>query len=350
VNPHLEKFSEQNLSRRDVCVVMPKPKVFVSRKLPEPALSQLLQACDADVWQGELPPDRETLLNKVTSIDGLLCLLTDSVDGGVMDAASPQLKVISNCAVGVDNIDLAAATERGIPVGNTPGILTETTADFAFALLMVAARRVVEADRFVREGRWQTWGLTLLLGQDISGATLGIIGYGRIGRAVARRASGFGMRILIYDPEYVPEPDSDGIAVEAVDLPTLLAESDFVSLHTPLTADTHHLIGAEELALVKPTAILINTARGPVVDPDALYRALTTKQLGGAALDVTEPEPISPDDPLLTLPNVVVAPHIASASHATRGKMAQMAVDNLLAGLRGERLPNCVNPEVYGDA
>lgn len=331
-------------------MTMSKHKVFISRKLPEPALSQLVQTVDAEVWQDELPPDRQTLLDKVAGADGLLCLLTDPIGGSLMDAAGPQLKVISNCAVGVDNIDLAAATSRGIPVGNTPGILTETTADFAFALLMSAARRVVEADRYVHGNKWQTWSLTLLLGQDIAGATLGIIGYGRIGQAVARRATGFGMRILIHDPMYKPQPDPTGVAVEVVDLSTLLTESDFISLHTPLTFETRHLIGAEELAQMKPTAILINTARGPVVDPEALFQALAAKKLGGAALDVTEPEPIASDDPLLTLPNVLVSPHIASASHATRGKMAQMAVDNLLAGLRGERLPNCVNPEVYEDA
>lgn len=322
-----------------------KPKVFVSRRLPEPALTRLHSACDAEVWPHEMPPDRETLFRKVAGVDGLLCLLTDPVGGELIDAAGDQLKVISNCAVGVDNIDLAAATARGIPVGNTPGILTETTADFAFALMMAAARRVVEADRYVREGNWQTWGLTVLLGQDIGGATLGIVGYGRIGQAVARRASGFGMRILVYSPTY--QPDSTDPAVEQVGLPTLLADSDFISLHVPLTEETYHLIGAEELAMMKETAILINTARGPVVDPGALYRVLVENRLGGAALDVTEPEPISPDDPLLSLPNVVVAPHIASASRATRGKMAEMAVDNLLAGLNDQRLPNCVNPEVY---
>ena len=324
-------------------------KVFVSRMLPQPALSRVKQACRADVWPHELPPDKDTLLKKIQGIDGLLCLLTDPIDASLLDAAGKQLKVISNCAVGVDNIDLTAATSRGIPVGNTPGILTETTADFAFALLMASARRVVEADAYVRQGSWQTWGLTLLMGQDIAGASLGIVGYGRIGRALARRASGFGMRILIHDPSNVPGFAGSRPAVEAVDLPTLLAESDFVSLHLPLTSETRHLIGAEEMALMKPTAILINTARGPVVDQMALFEALTSNQLGGAALDVTDPEPISPDDPLLSLPNVILAPHIASASHATRGKMAQMAVDNLLAGLRGERLPNCVNPEVYGE-
>ena len=322
---------------------MSRYSVFITRRLPEPALTRLLDAVDAEVWPDELPPDRTTLLEKVSGQDGLLCLLTDPVDGKLMDAAGSQLKVISNCAVGVDNIDLQAATRRGIPVGNTPGILTETTADFAFALLMAAARNVVQGDAYVRAGRWQTWGLTLLLGHDIYGAALGIVGFGRIGQAVARRAAGFGMRIMVNDPSYQSKDDS----VEKVDLPTLLAESDFISLHTPLTKNTHHLIGVAEFAQMKPNTILVNTARGPVIDPDALYEALNSKQIAGAALDVTEPEPLPADHPLLNLDNLIITPHIASASRATRGKMADMAVDNLLAGLNGERLPNCVNPAVY---
>jgi glyoxylate reductase len=324
-----------------------KAKVFVSRLLPEPALSNVQQACQAEIWSGELPPDKDTLMKKVKGIDGLLCLLTDLVDTDLMDAAGAQLKVISNCAVGVDNIDLGAATARGIPVGNTPGILTETTADFAFALLMAKARRVVEADSYVRSGSWQTWGLTVLLGEDIYGAVLGIVGYGRIGQALARRASGFGMRILVHDQAFTPTSNPNAPQVESVDLPTLLAESDYISLHVPLTPETRHLIGAKELVQMKSSAILINTARGPVIDQEALYRALAADQIGGAALDVSDPEPISQNDPLLSLPNVLLAPHIASASHATRGKMGQMAVDNLLAGLHDKRLPNCVNPKVY---
>ncbi len=324
---------------------MSNPKIFVTRRLPEPAQSHLVEATDAEIWQEELPPSRKVLLEKVAGKDGLLCLLTDPVDAAVMDAAGEQLKVISNCAVGVDNIDLEAATHRGIPVGNTPGILTETTADFAFALLMAAARRVVEADRYVRAGKWKTWGLTTLLGQDIAGSTLGLVGFGRIGQAVARRAAGFGMRVLYADPGHKPAADSP--PAQKVDLDTLLAESDFVSLHTPLTDSTYHLIGKDAFARMKPSAILINTARGGVVDPEALYTALSNGQIAAAALDVTEPEPVPPDDPLLTLDNLILAPHIASASRETRGKMAQMAVDNLLAGLAGEPLPNCVNPEVY---
>ncbi len=324
---------------------MTKPKVFVTRQLPEPALSTLLAACNAEVWPELLPPPKAIILDRIQSIDGLLCLLTDPIDAEVIAQASGRLKVISNCAVGVDNIDLVAATARGIPVGNTPGILTETTADFAFALLMALARRVAEADQYVRQGNWQTWGLTLLLGQDIAGATLGIIGFGRIGQAVARRARGFEMRVLFTDPHYTPGDDDP--PAEQVDLDTLLAESDFISLHTPLAKDTRHLINAKTLAKMKPTAFLINTSRGPVVDQQALYHALRDGQIAGAAMDVTDPEPVSPYDPLLELPNLLIAPHIASASHATRGKMAQMAVDNLLAGLEERLLPHCVNPQVY---
>jgi lactate dehydrogenase-like 2-hydroxyacid dehydrogenase len=275
-------------------------------------------------------------------------LLTDSIDAVVMDRAGPGLKVISNCAVGFDNIDVAEATRRGIPVGNTPGVLTETTADFAFALLMAAARRIPEGERFVRAGKWRTWGLTQLLGQDIHGATLGIIGFGRIGQAVARRARGFDMRVLYYDPFHADDFQTTEMGVQRVDLDTLLRQSDFISLHVPLNEHTYHMIDAEALAKMKPTAILINTARGPVVDPQALYQALKSGQIAAAALDVTEPEPLPPEHPLLSLENLIVTPHIASASVETRSKMIQMALENLRAGLQGQRLPNCVNPQVYG--
>ncbi len=321
-----------------------KPKVYVTRKVPEVGLEKVQQACDAEVWEGELPVPRKVLLEKVADIEGLYCLLTDRVDDVLLDAA-PNLKVISNYAVGYNNIDVDACTARQIPVGNTPGVLTDTTADFAFTLLTAAARRVVEGVHYVVEGKWKTWGPKLLLGQDLHGATLGIVGFGRIGQAMAKRASGFDMRVIYHDP-YVDQPPA-GIEAEPVDLETLLAMSDFVSVHVPLTDDTYHMLGAEELAQMKPTAILVNTARGPVVDPDALLRALQEQKLAVAALDVTEPEPIPADHPLLTLPNCIITPHIASGSIATRGKMATIAADNLLAGLRGERLPHCVNPEVY---
>jgi lactate dehydrogenase-like 2-hydroxyacid dehydrogenase len=251
---------------------------------------------------------------------------------------------VSNYAVGYNNIDVAACTARGIPVGNTPGVLTDTTADFAFALLMAAARRVAEGSRYVMDGRWQTWGPKLLLGVDIAGATLGIVGFGRIGRAVARRARGFDMRVLYADPYAV---DVDPELAEPVDLDTLLRESDFVSVHVPLTDDTRYLIDGAALAKMKRHAVLVNTARGPVVDPSALYDALSEGRIAAAGLDVTDPEPIPADHRLLSLPNCLITPHIASASITTRNKMAIIAAQNLLAGLAGRPLPHCVNPEVY---
>jgi glyoxylate reductase len=278
-------------------------------------------------------------------MDGLLCLLTDKIDGEVMDEAGPQLKVISNHAVGFDNIDVPAATARNIPVGNTPDVLTDATADFAFALMMAVARRIPEAERYVHAGKWKTWGPMLLLGADLKGATLGLIGFGRIGKAMARRAMGFDMRVFYYDPnEKKPARD---LKATRVDFETLLEESDFISLHTPLTPDTRHLIDWEALSKMKPNAVLINTSRGPVVDQDALYEALKEHRIFGAGLDVTDPEPLPMDSPLLTLDNIVIAPHIASASKTSREKMSWMAAQNLVAGLKGERLPNCVNPQVY---
>ena len=325
---------------------MAKPKVFVTREIPEEGLALLRQTCDVDVWTGELPPPREILLERVRGVDGFLSLLTTTIDAEVMDAAGPNLKVISNYAVGFDNIDVKEATRRRIPVANTPGVLTDTTADLAFALLMAAARRVVEGDKYVRAGRWKTWEPMLLLGQDIAGATLGIIGFGRIGYAVARRGRGFDMRVIYYDPYCRVDARADEIGAECVDFDTLLGESDFVSLHVPLTEDTRHMIDAGALAKMKRTAILINTARGPVVDSGALYQALKEGTIAYAALDVTEPEPIPADSPLLTLDNVIVVPHIGSASVVTRGRMARMAAEHLLAGLRGEAPAHCANPEV----
>lgn len=327
---------------------MAKPKVFVTRRIPERGLSLLAVFSDADVWTEELPPSREMLLERIPGIDGLLCLLTDRIDGEIMDAAGPSLKAISNYAVGVDNIDISAATQRGIPVGNTPDILTDATADFAFALLMTAARRVVEGDRFVRAGHWHTWGPSLLLGPDVTGGTLGIIGFGRIGQAVAKRAIGFGMRVVYYDPAGPEASPSPSISAEFVDLDILLRQADFVTIHTPLTPETYHLIGQEALSKMKPTAVLINTARGPVVDPVALYEALKMGKIACAALDVTEPEPIALDSPLLELDNLIITPHMASASYETRNRMAWMAAQNLIAGLNGEKMPHCVNPEVFG--
>jgi glyoxylate reductase len=304
------------------------------------------EVADAEVWQDELPPPHEVLLEKVKGLDGLVCLLTDKIDGHLMDTAGKSLKVISQMAVGFDNIDIPAATERGLPVGHTPGVLTDTTADFAFTLLMSAGRRVVEGERYVKAKKWKTWGPTLLMGQDIHGATLGLIGFGRIGQAMAKRASGFDMRVLYYDP-YVDEEAGRAFGAESRSFDEVLAEADFLSLHVLLSQETHHLISERELKLMKSTCILINSARGPVVDPKALYNALKDGEIGYAALDVTVPEPIPIDDPLLTLDNCLIVPHIASSSIATRTKMATMSAANLAAGLKGEKLPNCVNPEVY---
>ncbi|MCE5323809.1 D-glycerate dehydrogenase [bacterium] len=323
---------------------MSKPKVFVTRVLPQSALDKIAEAADMEVWQDELPPPREVLMEKVKDLDGLLCLLTDKIDPELMDAAS-KVKVISNYAVGYDNIDIPAATVRGIPVGNTPGVLTETTADLAFTLLMSSARRIVEADKYTRAGKWKTWGPMLFLGRDIHHATLGIVGLGRIGYEMAKRGKGFDMDVIYFD-EYRNEQREKELGIKYVDLDTLLKESDFVSLHVPLMKSTHHLMGEREFKMMKPTAILINSSRGPVVDQKALYNALKNGEIAHAGIDVFDPEPIAKDDPLLTLDNITVVPHIASASVATRTKMAMMAADNLIAGITGKPLPNLVNSEV----
>jgi glyoxylate reductase len=324
-----------------------RPRVFVSRVIPDEGLARIREATDATVWDGELPPPRDELLRAIEGCDGVLTLLTDRVDDEFLDRAGPQLKVVSNFAVGFDNIDVAACTRRKVPVGNTPGVLTETTADLAWALLMAAARRLVEGDRYVRDGKWKTWGPMLLMGPDVHGATIGIVGFGRIGQAVARRAKGFGMRIVYHDLQRVPKSVEAEFDATFMTLEGLLHESDFVSLHTVLSPDTKGLINAERLGWMKPTAILVNTARGPVIDSMALVDALQRGTIAAAALDVTDPEPLPADHPLVLLDNCLVVPHIASASRATRGKMASMAAANLLAGLRGERLPTPVNPEVY---
>jgi len=325
-----------------------KPRVLVTRVIPKEGLDPVREACEVDLWDAELPPPRDELLRRVAGIDGLLSLLTDRVDDELLDAAGPQFKVVSNFAVGFDNIDLAACTRRGVPAGNTPGVLTETTADLAFALLMAAARRIPESVDYVRAGRWKTWGPMLLMGVDVHGATLGIVGFGRIGREMARRGRGFGMRIVYHDVHPATPEEEAELGARRVEMDELLRTSDFISLHVNLTDETHHLIDADALGAMKPTAVLVNTSRGPVVDPAALEVALRTGQIFAAGLDVTEPEPLPVEHPLVGLPNCVVVPHIASASKVTRGKMAAMAAANLLAGLRGERLPTCINPEVYG--
>lgn len=324
-----------------------RPRVLVTRRIPEAGLRLVLEQTRADLWEDELPPPREELLRRVAGVDGLLSLLTDRVDDELLDAAGPQLKVVSNFAVGFDNIDVPACSRRGIPVGNTPGVLTETTADLAFALLMAVARRLPEAYDYVRADRWQTWGPLLLLGRDVNGATLGIVGFGRIGREMAKRARGFGMRVLYYDVHPATQEEEAALGAESVAMDQLLAESDFVSLHTNLSPETQHLLDAAAFERMKRGAIVINTSRGPVIDHEALYDALKSGQLFGAGLDVTDPEPLRADHPLVSLPNCLVVPHIASASEATRDRMAEMAAANLLAGIRGERLPTPVDPAVY---
>jgi glyoxylate reductase len=322
------------------------PRVFVTRRIPQAGLDLIQDAASVEVWQDDLPPSHAVLSDKVKDADGLLCLLTDPVDATVLDSAAGRLKVISQMAVGVDNIDLTAATHRGIPVGYTPGVLTETTADFTWALIMAAARRVVEGDAYTRSGRWKTWDPMTLLGQDVAGATLGIIGFGRIGQAVARRAAGFGMRVLYHDRDRQPLAEKKlGVVYAALD--DLLRAADILTLHVSLNLTSHRLISAPQLAMMKRTAILVNTSRGPVVDEQALAQALQAKIISAAALDVTEREPIPPDSPLLKLDNLILTPHIASASVQTRTRMAVMAANNLIAGLRGERILHCANPKVY---
>jgi glyoxylate reductase len=305
-------------------------RVFVTRKLPGGALDRLAAGHDVDVWPDRLPPPREELLAGAPQLEGLLSLLTDRVDAELIEAA-PRLRAISNYAVGVDNVDVEAATARGIRVGNTPGVLTDTTADLALALMLGIARRLVDGDAYVRRGEWQTWEPEQVLGRDLHEATVGIVGYGRIGQAVARRLKGFDCTVL-------QTSHGGGIPFEE-----LLERSDFVSMHTPLTPETRGLIDERALRRMKPTAYLVNTARGPVVDTAALVDALHAGEIAGAALDVTEPEPLPADHPLLDAPNLLVLPHLGSATHATRQRMADMAVDNLLAGLRGERMPHQVN-------
>lgn len=320
-------------------------KVFITRRLPDIDLEQLHQIAEVETWVEKQPPPYSFLIEKVQQIDGLLCLLTDCIDKKLIESGQ-SLKVISQMAVGYDNIDIAAATANHIPVGNTPGVLTNATADLTWALLMAIARKIIEAEKFVKAGQWTTWEPTLLLGADLSGSTLGIVGLGRIGQAVARRARGFDLKILYYSRQRKKELEQS-LGVEYAELNTLFAHSDFISLHTSLSAETENLINDRSLQLMKSSAILINTARGAIVDQPALERALSTGQIAGAALDVVNPEPISIDSPLLKLDNVIITPHIGSASHQTRAKMAQMAVENLIAGLKAKKLPNCVNNEVY---
>ncbi|MFN3283069.1 MAG: glyoxylate reductase [Pseudothermotoga sp.] len=324
---------------------MIRPRVFVTSKIPEEGLKILYDNFHVEVsdYDGLIP--KEILVEKVKDIDALLCLLADVIDKEVMQAAGPRLKIIANYAVGYNNIDVEEATKRGIMVTNTPGVLTETTADLTWALMMAVARRIVEGDKFVRAGKFRGWEPMLLLGTDLYGATLGVIGFGRIGQAVARRAIGFKMKVLYYSRSRVSEEIERELNATYVDLNTLLKESDFITLHLPLTKQTHHLIGEDQFKLMKKGAYLINTARGPIVDEKALVKALKEKWITGAALDVFENEPqVEPE--LLELENVVLAPHIGSASHTTRTRMSIMAAENIVKALKGEIPPNLVNTEI----
>ena len=320
--------------------------VFVTRELPGPALERLRNSCDdLEVYRGEGAPSEQELLKGVEQREGILCLLSDTVGPRVMDRAGNRLKGIANYAVGYDIIDVEEATRRGIPVSNTPGVLTDTTADLAWALLFAAARRVAEADRFTRTGRWKGWSPTQMLGVDVSGATLGIVGTGRIGKAMARKSAGFGMNLLCFNRHDGPELERDYNA-KKTGLKDLLGSSDFVSLHVPLTEKTHHLVGVRELGWMKETAVLINTSRGAVIDEAALVEALKNGELFGAGLDVYEEEPeLSPG--LADLDNVVLTPHIGSASRSTRSEMALMAAEDLLRMLDGRPPEHGVNPQVF---
>jgi glyoxylate reductase len=323
------------------------PKVFVSRVIPDAGLRQIIDGCDAEVWQEPLPPPADVLRTKVAGCDGLVSLLTDRIDADLLDAA-PRLKVVSNFAVGFNNVDVPDCTARGIAVGNTPGVLTDATADMAFCLLIGAARRLVEGHQYTLSGRWKTWEPLGHLGQDLAGRTLGVVGMGRIGYALAKRCrGGWDMRVLYHDV-HRSEPAEHDLGARQVDLDTLLREADFVSLHTDLNDSTRRMIGAPQLAKMKRTAVLINTARGPLVDEQALADALRAGKIFGAGLDVTDPEPPLPGNPLRSLPNIIIAPHIASATVETRNRMADICAKNLLAGLRGEKLVAWVNPEVEG--
>jgi glyoxylate reductase len=322
-----------------------KPKVFVTRVIPDAGLKTIKEHCEADIWTDPLPPPRSVLLKKLAGCQGLLSLLTERIDAEAMDAG-PHLKVISNYAVGFNNIDVAAATERGIAVGNTPDVLTDATADMAVALLLAAARRIVEGHLYAQAGKWKTWEPLGHIGQDLIGRTLGIVGMGRIGVAVARRCrGGWGMRVIYHDVR-AHEAANRELEARQVDFDTLLAESDFISVHANLDDSTRGLFNAAAFAKMKPTAVFVNTARGPLMVQKDLVEALRRGTIFAAGLDVTDPEPPDTNDPLLTLPNCVVAPHIASATVKSRNGMAEIAADNLIAGLQDKPLRAWVNPEV----
>jgi len=324
-----------------------QPRVFVTRVIPAAGLDRIKQHCAAEVWADPSPPPAGLLRQKVADCDGLVSLLTDRIDAALLEAA-PRLRVVSNYAVGFNNIDVPAATARGIAVGNTPGVLTDATADMAFCLLLAAARRLVEGHRYTLAGKWKTWEPLGHLGQDLVGRTLGIVGMGRIGHALAKRChGGWDMNILYHDVRSNEEAEKE-VGARRVDLDTLLGASDFVSVHTDLNEKTRGLFGAEQFKKMKPTAVFVNTARGPLVDQKALCQALRSGTIFAAGLDVTDPEPPAADEPLLQLPNVILAPHIASATVGTRNAMAEICADNLIAGLNGQDLRCWVNPEVVG--
>jgi glyoxylate reductase len=317
------------------------PRVFVTRTVALEAIELLSKYAEVDTWEPIESIPREEFIRRIADVDGILQWGGDPIDGTAMDAA-PKLKVIANVSVGYNNIDVDAATQRGIRVSNTPGVVTGSTADLAFALMLAISRRLVEMTDIVKNGEWREFGPMEILGHDVHGKTLGIIGMGRIGAAVAQRARGFDMKVLYYNRHRRPDEAEYG-AEYVEDIPTLLGRSDIVSIHVPLNKETRHLIGAKELSFMKPTAILINTARGTVVDQKALYEVLKRKQILAAALDVTDPEPMSPDDPMLKLENVIVLPHIGTQTLATSTNMSIMGAQNLIGGLRGEPMPNCVN-------
>lgn len=322
-----------------------KPRVFVTRRIPDAGLKKIQAATDAEIWPEQLPPPYDLIRKKIADCEGLVSLLTDRIDGPLLDAA-PKLKVVSNFAVGFNNVDVAAATTRGVAVGNTPGALTDATADLAWALLMAAARRVCESAIDARGGKWKTWEPLGYLGQDLTGQTLGVVGMGRIGYAMAKRGyGGWGMRVLYFDEVPNPKAEAD-LGAKRVDLDTLLKESDFVTVHASLTETSRGLFGAKEFAKMKRSAVFVNTARGPLVDQKALVAALKAGTIFAAGLDVTDPEPPPPDDPILHLPNCVTAPHIASATFTTRDGMAEICADNLIAGVTGQPLRAWVNPDV----
>ena len=323
---------------------MPQHKALVTRTLLPEALDIIREAADVTVWPEEAPPSAEELRRLAADADGILTTIMDRVDATLLDAA-PNLRVISQLAVGLDNVDVAEATRRAIPVGYTPGVLAKSTADLAFALLLGAARRTAESERWVRAGGWEIqFHPTHWLGQDVHGACLGIVGLGQIGREIARRARGFDMDIIYHSRTRYPDAEAE-YGVRYVEFEELLAQADFVMLSVPLTPQTHHLISASQLAMMKPSGILINVSRGPVVDPAALYEALRDGQIARAALDVTAPEPIAPNDPLLTLDNLVITPHIGSAALPTRLNTMKLAARNLVAGLQGQPMEACANPE-----